>query len=195
MFAFYKLAVILEGINARFLMGKTVGEGFDQMGGMVTALLDSAFGVANASKIRGAPRLSARVDTRALPLIALGGAIGALGRYGLGRAFPVGAGTFPTTTLCINVAGAFLLAVLLETLVRRGTPDHWLRLLVGIGVLGAFTTFSTFATSSRSSGATATSSSRWSTRVASVVAGGGRRAARAALAGWRRAPVPDEGES
>ena len=50
-FAFYKLAVILEGINARFLMGKTVGEGFDQMGGMVTALLDSAFGVANQSKI------------------------------------------------------------------------------------------------------------------------------------------------
>ena len=50
-FAFYKLAVILEGINARFLMGKTVGDGFDQMGGMVTALLDSAYGVANASKI------------------------------------------------------------------------------------------------------------------------------------------------
>jgi aminoglycoside phosphotransferase (APT) family kinase protein len=50
-FAFYKLAVILEGINARFLMGKTVGEGFDQMAGMVTALLDSAFGVADQSAI------------------------------------------------------------------------------------------------------------------------------------------------
>jgi aminoglycoside phosphotransferase (APT) family kinase protein len=50
-FAFYKLAVILEGINARFLMGKTLGEGFDRMGGMVTALLDSAYGVANASEI------------------------------------------------------------------------------------------------------------------------------------------------
>ena len=31
-FALYKLAVILEGINARFLMGKTLGEGFDEMG-------------------------------------------------------------------------------------------------------------------------------------------------------------------
>jgi hypothetical protein len=51
-FAFYKLAVILEGINARFLMGKTVGEGFDQMGQMVTALLDAAFDVANRSEIR-----------------------------------------------------------------------------------------------------------------------------------------------
>ena len=30
-FAFYKLAVILEGINARFLMGKTLGEGFEDM--------------------------------------------------------------------------------------------------------------------------------------------------------------------
>lgn len=51
-FAFYKLAVILEGINARFLMGKTVGEGFDQMGQMVTALVDAAFSVADASEIR-----------------------------------------------------------------------------------------------------------------------------------------------
>ena len=51
-FAFYKLAVILEGINARFLMGKTLGEGFDQMGRMVTALLDAAFEVANRSEIR-----------------------------------------------------------------------------------------------------------------------------------------------
>ena len=48
-FAFYKLAVILEGINARFLMGKTVGEGFDQMAGMVTGLLDAAFEVADRS--------------------------------------------------------------------------------------------------------------------------------------------------
>lgn len=48
-FAFYKLAVILEGINARFLMGKTVGEGFDRMGAMVTALLDAAFEVAGRS--------------------------------------------------------------------------------------------------------------------------------------------------
>jgi len=51
-FAFYKLAVILEGINARFLMGKTLGEGFDQMGQMVTSLLDAAFAVADRSAIR-----------------------------------------------------------------------------------------------------------------------------------------------
>ena len=48
-FATYKLAVILEGINARFLMGKTLGEGFTEMGEMVTHLADSALAVADAS--------------------------------------------------------------------------------------------------------------------------------------------------
>jgi aminoglycoside phosphotransferase (APT) family kinase protein len=52
-FACYKLAVILEGINARFLMGKTVGEGFDRMGGMVTALIDTALDLADRSELRG----------------------------------------------------------------------------------------------------------------------------------------------
>ena len=48
-FAMYKLAVILEGINARFLMGKTLGEGFDSMGEMVTELVDGALAVADQS--------------------------------------------------------------------------------------------------------------------------------------------------
>ena len=45
----YKLAVILEGINARFLMGKTLGEGFDAMGEMVAELVDAALAVADQS--------------------------------------------------------------------------------------------------------------------------------------------------
>jgi len=48
-FALYKLAVILEGINARFQMGKTVGEGFDEIGAGVTALVDAALARADAS--------------------------------------------------------------------------------------------------------------------------------------------------
>ena len=48
-FAMYKLAVILEGINARFLMGKTLGEGFGAMGEMVGQLVDSALQVADGS--------------------------------------------------------------------------------------------------------------------------------------------------
>jgi hypothetical protein len=50
-FAFYKLIVILEGINARFLMGKTVGDGFDRMGPMVERLIDAAFAFADQSSI------------------------------------------------------------------------------------------------------------------------------------------------
>jgi aminoglycoside phosphotransferase (APT) family kinase protein len=42
MLASYKLAIILEGINARFLMGKTVGDGFDHLGPMVESIANAA---------------------------------------------------------------------------------------------------------------------------------------------------------
>jgi aminoglycoside phosphotransferase (APT) family kinase protein len=48
-FAMYKLAVILEGINARFLMGKTVGEGFSEIGSGVTTIVEGALARADAS--------------------------------------------------------------------------------------------------------------------------------------------------
>jgi aminoglycoside phosphotransferase (APT) family kinase protein len=50
-FAFYKLAIIVEGIHARFKMGKTLGEGFDAMGETVTALVNGALARANQSSI------------------------------------------------------------------------------------------------------------------------------------------------
>jgi aminoglycoside phosphotransferase (APT) family kinase protein len=50
-FAFYKLAIIVEGIHARFKMGKTLGEGFDAMGETVTALVHGALQRANQSSI------------------------------------------------------------------------------------------------------------------------------------------------
>lgn len=52
-FASYKLAIIVEGINARFQMGKTVGEGFEAMGQMVSGLVDAALDQANRSSIPG----------------------------------------------------------------------------------------------------------------------------------------------
>ena len=48
-FAMYKLAVILEGINVRFLMGKTLGEGFGAVGTQVQELVDAALAVADRS--------------------------------------------------------------------------------------------------------------------------------------------------
>lgn len=57
----------------------------------------------------------------------------------------------PLTTLGINLLGALLLGLLLEALVRRG-PDaggrRTLRLLLGTGMLGGFTTYSALATDS-----------------------------------------------
>jgi aminoglycoside phosphotransferase (APT) family kinase protein len=51
--ASYKLAIILEGINARFLMGKTVGEGFEGIGAMVEGMIVGALAKASKSSIPG----------------------------------------------------------------------------------------------------------------------------------------------
>lgn len=80
-------------------------------------------------------------------LVGLGGAVGTLGRFGLSRALPTGAG-WPLATFAANLVGAFLLGLLLEALVRRGPEDEprrRLRLALGTGVLGGFTTFSAMA--------------------------------------------------
>lgn len=49
--ASYKLAIIVEGINARYQMGKTLGDGFEAMGAMVSGLIDGALEQANHSEI------------------------------------------------------------------------------------------------------------------------------------------------
>ena len=49
--ASYKLAIIVEGIHARFLMGKTLGDGFDQMGVLVERLAESALELCNRSSV------------------------------------------------------------------------------------------------------------------------------------------------
>ena len=46
-----ELAIILEGIHARFLMGKTVGEGFDHIGSLVEVMVQSALDQCSQSSI------------------------------------------------------------------------------------------------------------------------------------------------
>ena len=80
-------------------------------------------------------------------LVVAGGCLGALARHGLGVALPTPDG-WPLPTLLINVSGAFALGALLEGLSRRGPETGRLRLvrlLVGTGFMGAFTTYSTMA--------------------------------------------------
>lgn len=70
-------------------------------------------------------------------LVAIGGALGASMRYGLGRALPAGA--WPWGTLAANILGGFAMGLLAS----RMPPEPW-RLLLGVGVLGGFTSFSAF---------------------------------------------------
>jgi CrcB protein len=81
-------------------------------------------------------------------LVAVGGAIGTGLRYLIITLVPKWAGV-PVATLGINVTGAFLLGVLLELLADHGIDTGWsrrVRLGVGTGGLGGFTTYSALAT-------------------------------------------------
>ena len=49
--AAYKLAIILEGIHARYLMGKTVGDGFEHIGALVEVMVQGALDTASRSSI------------------------------------------------------------------------------------------------------------------------------------------------
>ena len=75
----------------------------------------------------------------------LGGVVGTSLRWALDVALSGHNGSFPFSTLFVNVIGSFVLAVLVGSLwVRPGVPD-WLRAGLGAGVLGSFTTFSALA--------------------------------------------------
>lgn len=81
-----------------------------------------------------------------LLLVATGGATGAVLRYLLGAQALRALGTgWPYGTLAANVVGGLLMGVLAGTLALRGGADQekW-RLLLGVGVLGGFTTFSAY---------------------------------------------------
>ena len=75
-----------------------------------------------------------------LLLVALGGAVGATARYGVGLGFARFGLAFPWATLLVNVLGGLAMGLL----AARTSADDTLRLALGVGVLGGFTTFSAF---------------------------------------------------
>jgi fluoride exporter len=83
---------------------------------------------------------------QAFLLVGLGGALGAMGRYGTGVIIGrLWGSSLPTGTFAVNVLGSLAMGLLVGLLARY-TPE-WqggARLFVAVGVLGGFTTFSAF---------------------------------------------------
>jgi CrcB protein len=79
-------------------------------------------------------------------LVALGGALGALARFIIARWVGLLVETrFPLGTFVINVSGSFLLGIIGALVADKVVPESdAVRLALGVGFLGAFTTFSTF---------------------------------------------------
>jgi CrcB protein len=98
-------------------------------------------------RVPTAPR-PVHLQVRMLALVFAGGTVGTALRELLAISVPPVAG-IAVVIVAINVVGAFLLGLLLETLAGLG-PDEGrrrsVRLLLGTGVLGGFTTYSALAT-------------------------------------------------
>lgn len=81
------------------------------------------------------------MDGRALLIVAVGGALGAVARYLTTTILPIDS---HWSTLAINLTGSLLLGIIAGGLQGAGWISNELLLLFGTGVLGAFTTMSTF---------------------------------------------------
>ena len=83
----------------------------------------------------------------AMIFVAIGGALGAMARYGLGvyiATLPASVPSF-VATLTVNVIGCAMMGVMASLLLSYPAMDATIRPFVMIGFLGALTTFSSFA--------------------------------------------------
>lgn len=101
--------------------------------------------------LRFAPQRNELVRTHGgvLAVIALGGGLGALARYGMAQLMPTRPGHFPWGTFTTNVVGCFLIGVLMVLITDVWSAHRLVRPFLGVGILGGFTTFSTYAVETR----------------------------------------------
>ncbi|MEO0442657.1 MAG: fluoride efflux transporter CrcB [Pseudomonadota bacterium] len=78
-------------------------------------------------------------------IVAIGGALGALCRYGITQLLPPGTHGFPWATWWANVSGSLLIGLCYVVIVDKGLIAEQWRPLLMVGFLGALTTFSSFA--------------------------------------------------
>jgi len=78
-------------------------------------------------------------------LVAFGGALGSVARYGAYRLWPVAPGAWPVPTFTVNLLGSFAIGLLYMYVAARGGSADNARLFWMTGVLGGFTTYSAFA--------------------------------------------------
>ncbi|MEV5150203.1 fluoride efflux transporter CrcB [Streptomyces sp. NPDC052727] len=79
-----------------------------------------------------------------ITVVAAGGALGAVARYGASRLWPTAAGAFPWTTLAVNAAGCAVIGAFMVVITEVWSAHRLVRPFFGTGVLGGFTTFSTY---------------------------------------------------
>ncbi len=135
--------------------------------------------------------------------VSLGGILGSLGRYGVAVALPTPRGGWPWATFTVNITGSLAIGLLMVALLEAATAPHPLaRPLLGVGVLGGWTTFSTFAEDTRALGSGGSLGIAVGYVLASVVLGLLSVATGMALARWgmrarvrHRRPATGEGRA
>jgi fluoride exporter len=96
------------------------------------------------SRVRQTPwrRFTSRLST--VVAVAGGGVVGGCARYGVDLLAPSAPDEFPWATLTVNLAGSFLLGLLLVLILEVWPPRRYLRPFLAVGLIGSFTTFSTW---------------------------------------------------
>ncbi len=84
-----------------------------------------------------------------LVVVAAGGALGSVARWGVDELLATTPGAFPWATFTVNVSGSLALGALMVVVLEVRPGSRYLRPFAGVGLLGGWTTFSAYALDAR----------------------------------------------